>query len=122
MTRYIKQRNYFECGPVAIINALKWLGFNAQGCHVKHTRKECGTDKDGTTSEAMRKVIDTHIHRNTYVECPTLAMLDSALELGRAFILNYGYVRDDGEEEWHACLCIGKDGLAYLRIKCHGLS
>jgi len=53
--RYCKQRNSFECGPIAILNALKWSGARATLKDLADIRKNSGTDKLGTSERLFRK-------------------------------------------------------------------
>jgi len=49
MIRYISQFNSFTCGPIAVVNAFKWLGFQFNGKKtLAEVIKVCGTDKSGT--------------------------------------------------------------------------
>lgn len=41
MPRYVKQRDRYSCGPVAIINALKWAGYPASYDSIKYLRRLC---------------------------------------------------------------------------------
>lgn len=42
MPRYIKQYDSFSCGPIAILNALKWAGMRVtRKSHIRRLVKEC---------------------------------------------------------------------------------
>ena len=52
--RYLVQRNEFSCGPIAIINTLKWCGARATySSHYKKLVKDCKTDIHGTSDSAF---------------------------------------------------------------------
>jgi hypothetical protein len=89
---------------------MKWLGIRAtEKTHLKLLRKACRTDKDGTTTDNFHKGIKKYIPNARRVTAPSLYYLDLHLALGRACILGYDYMRDDGEEEGHFALCVGSN-------------
>ena len=53
--RYCKQRNDFECAPIAILNALKWSGVRVTLNDVAEIRKVCKTNRHGTYSKYFRR-------------------------------------------------------------------
>lgn len=114
--RYLKQRDEFRCGPIAIINAMKWLKMKASAhSYLKQICEECNTDREGTAPVRFGKILPKYI-RAHYVEEPVLIALDNYLNMGRAFILGYSYARDDGVIEEHYTLCIGKDSEGYIMV------
>lgn len=49
MIRYVKQKNKYTCGPVAIINIMKWCGYNTSyKKDIKKIIKTTNTDVGGT--------------------------------------------------------------------------
>lgn len=47
--RFCRQTNLYTCGPIALLNALKWGGADATyRRHMRHLKRECKTDADGT--------------------------------------------------------------------------
>ena len=59
--RYCKQKDLYSCGPVAILNALKWGGAKATySKHINFLAQECRTSKDGTED----KHFDRALRRN----------------------------------------------------------
>jgi hypothetical protein len=55
--RYIKQRDSYSCGPVAIVNYWKSIGLNANLSDIKIIGKIVGTDDYGTLPDQMEKII-----------------------------------------------------------------
>lgn len=56
-TRYVKQQTKYSCGPVAILNALKKLGYKRTYDYVKQLKKYCKTDRNGTKDENISKAL-----------------------------------------------------------------
>lgn len=47
--RYVRQRNQYSCGPVAVLNAMKWAGMPVTAKdHLKWVSEECKADRTGT--------------------------------------------------------------------------
>ncbi len=59
MNQYIqKQRNHFSCGPIAILNALKWRDKKASyNSHYKKLVEQCNTTKEGTSDADLERVL-----------------------------------------------------------------
>lgn len=105
--KYITQRDKFSCGPIAVINALKWQGF-------------CITEK---ALPAVREMLDCIRVHGTDVpqfahfcesyrwpmERPTLTKVNSILRDGDAVVVNTRNRDDRGR--------IGKEGHYYLITK-----
>jgi len=105
MPRYARQRNRYSCGPIAIINALKWAGKPASlAKYFDRFRRWC---KCGYYERQIRQYVGTHrrnfdaalrragrnLFRVRYLAQPRLEQIDRHLEAGGAVILNY-YWRD----------------------------
>ena len=116
MTRYLRQKDEFHCGPVAIINAMKWVGINASArSHLNQLSKECGTDKYGTYPQRFGRVLSKYV-RAHYWERPFTPGLKNHLSFGRAFVLGHSFVRNDDIVESHYTLCIGRDSGGYIMV------
>jgi hypothetical protein len=114
MVRYARQRDRYSCGPIVLLNALKWAGYQASVREYKKCLMErTSCDRSGTwgggidwglrhTSElAVKKVF--HI--------PTLKELDKEIDKGRALIIRYL----DGKGG-HYVLCIGRTNKYYTLV------
>lgn len=95
MIRFAKQRNTYSCGPVAIINALKWAGRNITYIkHFKKIKKLCYTTSEyGTTPDGITNALE---HYKKYIsferkELITLREIDQHLSEGGALILEYWF-------------------------------
>ena len=117
MIRYCKQPDDFSCGPVAIINAMKWRGQRASvRTHLKMLRKQCKTDRDGTFTERMDKVLRQYVSGVEHIDGPSLKLFNKYIDLGHAVIISYAYTRNDGVEEGHFAMCIGRDNSFYTMV------
>jgi len=116
MTRYLKQRNDFSCGPTTIINAMRWLGIKTSRNDLRLITKECKTSKDGTWPEDFERVLEKYIPRNMYIDDLSFMYLNHYLAFNRAVILSYSYTPDDGIEDGHYTLCIGNKNEKYIMV------
>lgn len=117
MIRYCKQQDNFSCGPVAIINAMKWRGMKASmDTHLGVLKKLCGTDKNGTYPDDMGRVLKKFVPGVEHIEAPPINLVDKYLDLGKAFIISYAYVKSGGEEEGHFAMCIGRTKNHYIMV------
>ena len=59
MPRWIKQRNSYSCGPVAMLNVLKWAGLDVSyNQHFEEWSEHCRCDETGTNAlgRALKKL------------------------------------------------------------------
>lgn len=117
VVKYLKQQDYVSCGPVAIINAMKWKGIRAtRESHLKKIKKECRCDRYGTYPEDMAKVLKKYIPSAEHIYEPSIRLLDNILDLGLAAIIGYSYLRNDKVEEAHYVFCIGRTEKYYKLV------
>lgn len=97
MNYYIhKQRNYFSCGPVALLNALKWRGDKATyDSHYKKLVKECKTTRDGTESAHFEKILGRY--KFEFTKSRLYKDVQVHMRNGGAMILSHL----DSENDWH---------------------
>ncbi len=101
--RYVKQRDHYSCGPVAIMNVLKWVGvrFNYQE-RIKVLQEACdcvptrGT-RHAAFDRALRHVVgllpvDVRVRR---VHRPKLSQIEEHLLSGGIVVLNYRWKTDE---------------------------
>ena len=95
--RYVKQRDKFRCGPVAIMNVLKWSGGVLSHDDLRDPLTimcDCEASAGGTQhtnfDEVLRHMGD---HYGAYtvkrVIRPTLSQIEKHLRAGGALVLNY---------------------------------
>ena len=108
-SRYSKQYNYFSCGPIALLNALKWAGCNySLKNDLKRIKKLCKLDNDGVLvsdfHSALKKESKNILKYKRYIKFSINNMI-SHLNNGGSIILNYRFVFEDyGEEIRHFTL------------------
>jgi len=102
--RYIDQQKHeFTCGPVAIINALRWWGVKADYDNflLQLEPGEC-TERFGMKWKTLSKVLKRNGFKVKQVYNPTMRELDAFLADGLSIILNYSYIDpEDGMLEKH---------------------
>lgn len=118
MPRYCKQYSEYDCGPTAVLNALKWAGYSLtlqKG--YKALRHRCGWEKgEGTKAEDLVKTLKQYskIKVKYLNKRVTLKDLDSVIENKQSFILLYIYKDKQGKDEGHFVFGWGKDTRHYL--------
>lgn len=116
MVKYSKQRNKTDCGPTAVLNALKWAGYSVSiRKGYKSIKKNCKyRPVFGTSSSNILWTLRKYKKLKTRVLVrPTLSQLDKLLEKGYVFILRYTH---DHGESGHCIFCFGKTDFKYLLI------
>lgn len=87
--KYTQQRTNYDCGPVAIINALKWAGENISYSKSKNFFKRI-CDSEGTDLDAFHLLVK---HPNSAFRCVkgykalNLGHIRKHLKLGQACII-----------------------------------
>lgn len=120
--RWIKQRDQYSCGVVAVINALKWAGYNATyNKDFKRLKKACKCTFEGTFVEDLDRVIRSYkglivLPEDEPMSAPSIKLVDDCLGAGGAIIISY-IAKSKGEiSVSHLTLCIGKSGKRYVFI------
>lgn len=102
MTRYLKQRDYYSCGPTAVINAVKWQGEWAtwDDCVWLYRLIAKCTHPYGCCPEHLNKLIRHEFGRKASVlkGKPTMKYMDWWLDQGNSIILRY-FWHDHKENE-----------------------
>lgn len=124
--RYVKQRDHYSCGPVAIMNILKWVGvkFNYRD-RIEVLQEACkcspprGT-KHAAFDKALRLVaellpVDICVRR---VHRPKLCQIEEHLRSGGAVVLNYRWEADEEGFSRHFMLLtkVYGDGKYFLTV------
>ena len=96
MTRYLRQRDKYSCGPVAIMNIFKWLGYNVNYTKEIEWFREITKCKEdgilyGTTFGYMTKALKMFKNLFTvrYIRKPTVLLMVEHLKSGGILGLCY---------------------------------
>jgi hypothetical protein len=95
-TRWIAQKNKSSCGPIAILNILKWLEIeiNYSKDYCKYKRK-CKCTKDGTHQPHFEKSLNSIAGID--VKCknlPTIKEIEDALNSNHIIIMKSTFMFD----------------------------
>jgi hypothetical protein len=120
MTRYVKQKNDYSCGILAVINALKWAGYSYTYDQLYAILKDLlKTDKEsGTVDTNLHKVLKLFSSGRfnvTYKKSISYKYLNSMIEQGNAAIL-LTCLYNHHNEALHYYLIIGKDGDKFVTV------
>lgn len=98
--RYIKQRDTYSCGSVAVINALKWAGYKiTYNSHIKRIKKLTRNNIDGVRNEDMIKALRKYKGiKATFKRSISLKEANKQLEKGNSLIIGFDY--RDKYNEW----------------------
>jgi len=114
---YVKQRDKYSCGPIAILNAIKWSGIKATySSHFKRVSKLsnsgiCGIDNHDITKALNNyKKLKYRIKKHITVE-----ELEKHLIKGGSAIVGYDF-RIDGEDVGHYSFIAGKKDRRFVII------
>lgn len=55
--RYVIQKDNINCGPLSILNMLKWCGYNATRKYLKDLKTYCKTTKYGTENKNISQTL-----------------------------------------------------------------
>lgn len=126
--RYVKQRDKYSCGPVAVMNVLKWVGveFNYQE-RIDVMRRVCECrPPNGTKHAAFDRALRITAEllpvdlRVRLVYKPKLGQIEEHLRAGGIIVLNYRW-RRGGEGARHFMLVtkISDTGRSFLVVNDH---
>lgn len=117
MPRYVRQKDQFSCGPIAIMNALKWAGIRTTyKTHFREIRTLCKTTASwGTTPENMTATIRKYCRclNFTTKSLVTLREIDEHLASGGAVILEYWF-RDEMDYDGHYVFIFREHGHDFI--------
>jgi hypothetical protein len=122
LIRYVRQRDRYSCGPIAIINAIKWAGKSASIWQdFEAVTQDCkcvppGGTKHADFDHALRK--HSRGFRAKRRIQPSFTSIERYLRMPRsAVIVNYAYDRD-GVRGAHYALFIGtsRSGESFVGI------
>ena len=110
--KWIKQRDEYSCGPVAIINILKWLGVNATYKWLPAVQNLCRCDIDGTSTADIESALKRLCIKYKKRMSPSLKKIDDHLNRNGIALVEYYYAQDEG----HFALCIKKTKKQYTLV------
>lgn len=143
--RWIAQKNNFSCGPVAILNILKWAGFPVSyNKDYKFWKTKCKCTEYGTHQPLFQKClinlknilstpknlptissIEDAIKNNQLVVMKSTFMIDSKRDLGHFFVISemtehsFFCVNDvEGKHNWYDKEIFAQYYLQYHRSYC----
>lgn len=94
MPNYVRQHDEFRCGPIAILNALKWARCGVSSALIPRLCKEVSCDPRGTTQKNLNRGLTRRgkgIFFTRQDFDPSLTEIERRLRLGEAVILCYWY-------------------------------
>ena len=114
MPRYVKQRDHFRCGPIVILNALKWAGVEVSSSeHLDYLTEltACGPPPRGTwhgTFDPALRAAGKGFYSVRRVHHPPLGRIETHLQDGGAVVFNYFWRKEkEGTEGRHFHLLVG---------------
>jgi len=115
--RYIGQRDTYSCGPIAVLNALKWSGMRVTSrSHMGRVNRLCNSgiagilDRDITHALSKYRKLKFRVRR--YI---TMRQLDAHLRRGGCAIISHEFVID-GEDAGHYIFIPSKTSEKFLVI------
>lgn len=108
--RFLKQKDQFSCGPLALVNALKWCGRKSSLKELKTTLQTTRTQ--GTShrvlSSTICKVFNTH-----KISSPTTESIENHLSTYGSLLLQYEWTKS---KKGHIVLIIGQTNHYYYVV------
>ena len=115
MPVYVKQKDSHSCGPISIINALKWLGIKATLDLLPKLKEKCKTSEKGTeiweliqTMNWARKKFKLSTHSIGLFHPLTMKSVERAIDQGHAVVL---------AASWHHPIYKIRENHAFLILK-----
>ena len=119
--RYLKQRDRYACGPIAVLNALKWAGAKVSyNSHFNRIKKLSKCHLDGADYDGLIKAVKNYksifcVQENHFVD---IGDIDFYLKEGGSIILEYYYRDLESTEGYvgHFVFIPGKWGKYFLVV------
>jgi|3_EtaG_2_1085321.scaffolds.fasta_scaffold02560_19 hypothetical protein len=107
--RYISQRNRYSCGPIAILNIMKWAGYDVTYKYLGTLKKYCGTTRQGTKESGLVSGLNKfQLLVTKYYSRVTAKVLESYINSGYVAILLISKWNNDNIPERHYLSIVGK--------------
>lgn len=117
--RFVKQKDQYSCGPIAIMNALKWAGLPATyRTHFHKIRSLCKTTMSwGTTPDNMTMALLKHSKYLNFTtkSLVTLKEIEKHLDAGGAVILEYWF-KDEKDYDGHYVFIFREHGHDFMAV------
>ena len=117
--KYVKQKDTYTCGPVALINVLRWAGqLKVNPKYLKAIKAICFTDKNqGTYSKEFDRAIKYFrpIIKIKTKKKPDLKDIDNCVDKGGIVVIGYVYKFHEIEQA-HFALIIGRTKTRYILV------
>ena len=117
--RYVKQKDQYSCGPIAIMNALKWAGLQTTyKTHFHRIRTLFKTTMSwGTTIDNMTATLLKHGRYLSFTtkSLVTLKEIDRHLAQGGAVILKYWFKESAGYDG-HYVFLFREEGHDFIAV------
>lgn len=117
MIRYIKQRDRSSCGPVAMVNVLKWAGESVTYKNVSEFKSKWHSnteDYEGVMPESMTKALrnlgQVRFYNRNNVK---IKQIDDHLLTGGIIVILFSQRGDDNDRHGHYYLIVGTSGKKY---------
>ncbi len=108
---FLAQRNDYDCGPIAIVNYMQWLGYNWSRKDLPLLRYILNTTSLGSEYLSIAAALETlvpglqlNFTRNTYG-------LLNYMKKGNPIILAYTYKLNEGKVVGHIMFCYYENGV-----------
>ena len=101
--RWIAQKNLYSCGPIAILNTLKWLGFPiSYKQHYCFWKKKCLCTKEGTHQHYFQKCLDNIKNATiTSKNLPTISYIEQSIQNNQLVVMKSSYMLEKRKVEGH---------------------
>lgn len=109
--RYLKQQDRFRCGPVALLNALKWQGLRVSSSGLGDLCELVQCRDSGTYVNRFHRVAKQLGYR--WMQHPNVRKIDKALKTGNAVLM---FRAGKGQANGHFSLVIDRTATAYYGV------
>jgi len=120
--RYAKQRDKWSCGPTALLNVLKWAGYDVTyKDDIGWLSEECGAERTKGTfiwkfDRALRHVSKRHNLDLKMVNAPSSEVLENHVRGGGLAVVYYSYSLKDSIGHYMLINSVSPSGKSYTCI------
>lgn len=98
--RYCRQRDTYSCGPIAVLNSMKWAGLPVSYKRLKYMQKTRGFCKQtGVGTRGLYRLLRRSLKETCHIVFsahPKLSHIIKHLQQGGAVLLLFHVVNDEG--------------------------
>lgn len=116
--RFLKQTKLSNCGPVAILNAIKYFGIPTSKDDLKYIEFLAKTNKDGSSDKDLLKALKSIKLWKVKEKVASLKSL-CGLSSGKIYILGYNVIEKNRNKEFisgHFVLLVKKTNTFYYAV------